>query len=386
MKILPFSRIRTAVIYVAALLFAGWIGYQFGVRSIDPYEVQTRPLIHTNATGSNPVDFSIFWDVWEKIGQYYIDSDDINIQKLVYGAVSGMVAAVDDPYTSFFPPQEHKEFKEDLGGSFEGIGAQLGLKDSRIIIVAPLRGMPAEKAGLKPNDYILKVDGKDTTGWTIDQAVDAIRGPRGTDVTLTILHGSTIDKPKDIRLTRSTITVPSVTWWILPPGSVKEIQEATSAASLRLSLTNIAYIALTRFGDNTNADWNKAVDEIIAAKQNGKTIAGLILDMRSNTDLKVAVLVDAGSASAAEIVAGALRDSRRATIIGQTTFGKGTVQTPFDVAGGASVHITTGKWLLPKGSSISNLGLKPDIEIDALEDFPQYADVQLAKAIEVLLQ
>jgi len=429
MPILPFSRIRKAVLTVSVLFFVGWIGYQYGYRDGGlPKGSDTRAVIRTEAPDDVAVDFFVFWDVWQKVRQYYIDPQDIDVQKLVYGAVSGMVAAIGDPYTSFFPPQENKEFKEDLGGSFEGIGAQLGLKDGRIIIISPLRGMPAEHAGLKPNDYILKVDGKDTAGWTIDQAVDAIRGPRGTTVTLTILRALSIDTPEDISVIRSTITVPSVTSWIKTPAAIEEISEASEAAGIRKSQKSVAYIALTRFGDNTNADWNKAVTEILTAKNNGRNIAGLVLDMRSNpggyldgavyiasefiksgtvvsqvnsdgsrddfpverrgqlTDMNVVVLVNGGSASAAEIVAGALRDTKRAKIVGEKTFGKGTVQTPFEVSAGAAVHITTGKWLLPGGDSISNTGLTPDIEIASFDLNLSNADIQLVKAIEVLVK
>lgn len=428
MRTLPFSKIRKFVLIISVLLLTGWAGYQLGARTtVLPKGVDSRTVVNTS-TDTETVDFSVFWDVWGKVRQYYIDPEDIDVQKLVYGAIAGMVAAVGDPYTSFFPPQENKEFKEDLGGSFEGIGAQLGLKDGRIIIISPLRGMPAEAAGLKPNDYILEVDGEDTTGWTIDDAVNAIRGPRGTDVTLKIVHVASINTPQDIIITRSTITVPSVEWWIKTPGAISQISESSTAAAFRNSPQRVAYIALTRFGDNTNADWNKAVSEIAAAQKNGRNIAGIVLDMRNNpggyldgavyiasefikngtvvtqvnsdgsrdnfsvnrrgqlTEMNIVVLVNGGSASAAEIVAGALRDTGKATIVGETTFGKGTVQTPFDVANGASVHITTGKWLLPGGDSISEKGLTPDEEIAPLETDSENSDTQLAKAIEVLLQ
>lgn len=429
MRPLPFSHIRRFVLSLSVLLLAGWVGYQFGLRE-SPVRggLDTRSVVNTDVPDDATVDFSVFWDVWNKVRQYYIDPENIDIQKMVYGAVTGMVAAVGDPYTSFFPPQENKEFKEDLGGSFEGIGAQLGLKDGRVIIVSPLRGMPAEAAGLKPNDYILEVDGKDTTGWTVDQAVSEIRGPKGSDVVLTVFHVNSTSGPEEITVTRSTISVPSVSWWIKTPSGIEEISGASEAATFRDSARSIAYIALTRFGDNTNADWNKAVDEIVAARKSGRNVAGLVLDMRNNpggyldgavyiasefirsgtvvsqqntdgsrdnfpvdrrgklTDIPIVVLVNKGSASAAEIVAGALRDTGRATIVGETTFGKGTVQTPFDVTGGAAVHITTGKWLLPSGESISDKGIEPDTTIAPAENATELQDTQLAKAIQVLLQ
>jgi carboxyl-terminal processing protease len=229
---------------------------------------------------------------------------------------------------------------------------------------------------------------------------------------------------------RNTITVPSVISWVKNVRDVTEISQATEAANLRARSNNdrIAYIKLTRFGDNTNADWNRAVDAILQSEKTNGKLSGLVLDMRNNpggyldgavyvasefiksgtvvsqvnsdgtrqdyptdrkgrlTSMDVVVLVNGGSASAAEIVSGALRDSNRAKLVGETTFGKGTVQTPFDLSGGSSVHIPTGKWLLPKGSSISQKGLTPDLTVAMDFGKTASADAQLAKAIELLLQ
>lgn len=429
MRFLPFSKIRTSILAIAAMLLIGGIGYQLGVRNASvSVGADRRVVINTTSPAGENVDFAVFWDVWNKLVHNYVDPQDIDVQKLVYGAISGMVSAVGDPYTSFFPPQENKQFKQDLGGAFEGIGAQLGMKDGRVIVVSPLRGMPAEAAGLKPSDYILKVDGQETTGWTIDKAVNAIRGPKGSTVTLTVLHVQSTDKPVDVKIVRSTITVPSVTWWVKKPNEVTEISGATEAARLKATSKQIAYISLSRFGDTSNNDWNAAVDAIIAKQRQTGTIAGLVFDLRNNPggyldgavyiaseflrtgtvvsqvnsdgsrenypidrkgkflDIPVVVLVNGGSASAAEIVSGALHDEHRAKLVGETTFGKGTVQTPYDVSGGAAVHITTGKWLLPSGNSISQKGITPDVEVTLSDTATATQDGQLAKAIELLLQ
>jgi len=430
MKSLPFSKIRSVILLVALLILVGGAGYRLGERKASVNFVDKRPVINTEAPDSTNVDFNLFWDVWGKVSRYYIDPKAIDIQKLVYGAVTGMVAAVGDPYTSFFPPQENKQFKEDLGGAFEGIGAQLGMKDGRVIIVSPLKGTPAEAAGVLPNDIILKVNDDETAGWTVDQAVDRIRGPKNTKVRLTLLSPLSSEGPREVEIVRNTITVPSVTWWIKNIRDVTEISAATEAASLKLRSDNskIAYINLTRFGDNTNADWDKAVNEIVAFEKNGDKLAGLVLDLRNNpggyldgavyiasefmkggtvvsqvnsdgtrqdyptdrkgklTNMKVVVLVKQGNASAAEIVAGALRDSNRGRLVGETTFGKGTVQTPFDLSGGSSVHITTGKWLLPGGTSISEKGLTPELVVTLDPANAATADGQFARAIELLLK
>ncbi len=430
MKSLPFSKIRSLILIVALLILAGGVGYRLGERRTTVDFVDKRPVVNTAVPAGTNVDFNLFWDVWGKLTRYYIEPKSIDVQKLVYGAITGMVGAVGDPYTSFFPPQENKQFKEDLGGEFEGIGAQLGMKDGRVVIISPLKGTPAEAAGVKPNDIILKVDDKDTAGWTVEQAVNTIRGPKNTKVRLTLLSPATAEGPREVSIIRNTITVPSVTWWVKPVSNITEISEATEAAQVRTKSGNsrVAYINLTRFGDNTNQDWSKAVDEILASEKSGGKINGLILDMRNNpggyldgavyiasefmkggtvvsqvnsdgtrqdyptdrkgklTDIRVVVLVNKGSASAAEIVSGALRDSKRAKLVGETTFGKGTVQTPFDLAQGSSVHITTGKWLLPGGDSISQKGLTPDVEVPLNDTFSATNDAQLARGIELLLQ
>lgn len=423
MQTLPISRIRSLLVTLAIVILAGGVGFRLGEQSKGTVPSSTsgnKPLINAQtpqSTGS--VDFSLFWDVWQKMQRYYIDSATLDSQKMVYGSITGMVAAAGDPFTSFLPPQENTQFKQDIGGQFEGIGAQLDLKDNRIVVVTPITGSPAEKAGIKRGDFILKVDGKDTMGWTLEQAVNTIRGPKGSKVTLTVLHDGA-RATQDIPVERNTILVPSVESWIKKVSDVTEIKGATEAASLKNNTDTIAYIRLSRFGDHTNDDWTKAVTDILA-KPNVK---GLVFDLRNNPGgylegavfigsefipsgtvvsqknsdgtiqklevdrrgriltMPMVVLVNKGSASAAEIVAGALKDYKRAKIVGETTFGKGSVQTPFDLSGGASVHITTGKWLLPSGDSISQKGITPDVPV-AITD--PAIDNQLARAIDVLL-
>lgn len=425
MRALPFSTIRKYVIILAFLLLAGGVGYTLGQRNIRVSVQESKLVVHQDPPAGTSVDFSLFWDVWGRLFRYYIDKSSLDSQKMVWGAITGMVGALGDPYTAFLPPKENKEFKEDLGGEFEGIGAQLGMKDNRIIVIAPLKGTPAEKAGIRPSDWILKVNGEETLGWTVPQAVTKIRGQRGTKVTLNILHEND-QKPVDIAIVRSTILVPSVESWIKPISQITEISSASQSASFRTRPDTVAYLRLSRFGDHTNDDWEKAVSEILQAQQANGALKGLVFDLRNNPggylegsvfiaseflrsgnvvsqansdgskqdypvnrkgkllDIPLVVLVNKGSASAAEIVAGALRDYKRATIVGETTFGKGSVQTPQELTGGAGLHITTGKWLTPQGSSIHKQGIKPDIEV-ILDVYEASADAQLAKAIEVLL-
>ncbi len=427
MSSLPFSKIRTYIILLALFILAAGIGYNLGERrSSISIGADKRIVVNQEQPRETSVDFSLFWDVWSRLFRYYIDAATLDTQKMVWGAITGMVAAAGDPYTVFLPPKENKEFKEDLGGEFEGIGAQLGMKDNRIIVIAPLKGTPAERAGIKPGDYILKVNDEETIGWTVPQAVTKIRGPRGSTVKLTILHENT-QKPLDLTITRDTITVPSVETWVKKVGEIEEIGGLPDVKKLDQG-KKVAYLRLSRFGDRTNEDWEKAVGEILTIQKTNGTLAGLVFDLRNNpggyldgsvfiasefvrdgvivsqansdgtkqdyeVDRKgklltvpLVVLVNKGSASAAEIVAGALRDHQRAKLVGETTFGKGSVQTPFDVAQGAGLHITTGKWLLPKGDSIAKVGVKPDVEVKLDDASTATTDAQLAKAVELLLK
>lgn len=412
------SRFRNFIVVVALLILAGGIGYNLGERKTSLLlSPDKRVVVNQEPPPSTTIDFSLFWDVWQRLFRAYIDRATMDPQKMVWGAISGMVNSLGDPYTTYLPPKENKDFKSELGGSFEGIGAELGLKDGHVIVIAPLKGNPAEKAGIRAGDAILKVDDVDTSGWTVTQTVDKIRGPGGTSVKLSILHvGDT--KPIDISVTRSTILLPSVDTWIKDSSQIKEISGLPKTKSGR-----VAYIHLSRFGDTTNSDWDRAVTDLLAAGP----VKGLIFDLRNNPGgylegavyissefikggsvvsqvnsdgtrqdypvmrvgrlltIPVVVLINKGSASAAEITAGALRDYKRATIVGETSFGKGTVQTPEDLPDGSSVHITTGRWLLPNGDSISKKGITPDVTIE-WNGIDATRDAQLSRAVELLLR
>lgn len=420
------SKFRNAIVLLALFILVGGVGYRLGERGVRVTRTPTNQvIINREPPAGTNIDLSLFWTVWQKLFEYHIDADSLNPQDLIYGAIHGLVQATGDPYSSFLTPKENTEFKQDIGGSFEGIGAQLGLKENRVIVVAPLKGFPAEAAGIRASDWILKVDGEDTAGWTVQQAVTAIRGEKGTEVVLNILHeGET--EPTDISIRRDTITVPSVESWIKPVSDITEIS-GIPGITFSDSSAKIAYISLSRFGDNTNADWAKAVTAVKSGLGTNGSIRGLVLDLRNNPggyldgsvhiaseflkdglvvsqkqsdgsvipyqvsragqllDIPLVVLVNKGSASASEILAGALKQRERATIVGEKTFGKGSVQTPYELDSGASLHVTTAKWLLPDGTNIDKNGIEPDIAV-TLTDFEATRDAQLAKAIEELLQ
>lgn len=394
-----------AFFFLMALLIAS---YSFGryegrKENISQKEVPlSRSLIENKLPGeSEAVDFSLFWKVWDLVKEKHIDRESIDAQKLVYGAISGMLRATDDPYSSFFNPEENKSFNENLEGSFEGIGAELGFQDEILTIVAPLEGTPSQKAGLLPGDKILKIDDKIITDLTLDEAVSMIKGPKGSQVKLTILRLGEQDT-REVTVTRDIIEVKSVTL---------EFKD------------DIAIIKLSKFGENTDKEFKQAVVDILSRKAKG-----VVVDLRNNPggyldssvtiasymipkgkvvvieedsagnreDLKtlggdklgalpIVVLINQGSASASEILAGALRDNLGTTLIGKKSFGKGSVQELQHLPGGSSVKITVANWLTPNGHYIMDKGIEPDIEIDLTkEDVENKRDPQMEKALEAI--
>lgn len=397
-----FSKVRNIILVLVLVLGSGMTGYKLGTNQVKVSWQKFSPKLEVvnKFAPDKPVDFSLFWAVWDEVSQKFVDKSKLDSQKMVYGAISGMVAALGDPYTVFLPPAQNKEVKEELNGSFEGIGAQLGIKDKRIVVISPLSGSPAEKAGLKTGDWIVKVDGRETATWSLPETVAKIRGPKGSRVVLNILHQSD-DKTKDVTLVRETIILKSVEWKVA---------------------SGAAYLKLARFGDQTDPQWDKTVLEISQAVA---TTSGIILDLRNNPggylsgavyiagefldggvvvrqqDYKgetqtysvsrrgklltvpLVVLVNQGTASASEILAGALQVAGRGKIVGTQTFGKGSVQSSEDLPSGAGLHISVAKWLLANDVWINGKGLDPDIKIDNDEKDPA-RDLQWEKAVKVL--
>jgi len=353
------------------------------------------------------INFDLFWETWNKLQESYVDQKKVDPKKMYLGAIKGMVASIEDPYTFFLTPEENKQTKDDLGGKFEGIGAQLGLKNNRIIIIAPLKKSPAEVSGVKPGDFINKVDGVTTSNWTLTQAVSKIRGPKNTKVKLTLERNN---KEIEVTIVRQQIIIASV-----------EVSYEK----------NIAILKINQFGDNTNDEWNKAVEEINRKWSNNKQVAGLVLDLRDNPggyldssvylaseflplgklivkqeatlygnkeyrvsrigvlkEIPLVILINKGSASASEILAGALRDHSRAQLVGEKSFGKGSVQEALDLREGAGLHVTVAKWVLPNGDWINGRGIEPKIkvinEIKEGNTITKEVDKQLEKAIELL--
>lgn len=348
-------------------------------------------------------DLTLFWNTWHTLEQRFVDKTKIDHQKMVYGAISGMVSALGDPYTSFFDPTETKRFTEDTSGSFEGIGMEIGTKQGQLQVVTPLENSPAKKAGIRAGDVIVKINGKSTSNMTADEAVDLIRGKEGTDVTLT-LYREEWKETRDFKLTRAVIEVPSLKW---------QIKDG-----------DIAYVQLYEFTAKASDDFKSAAVDIVNSKakriildvrnnpggylSTAQDIGGWFLekgqtitheksgDARDNVDYlsegpslldkyPTVVLINEGSASASEILAGALRDDRGIQLVGVKSFGKGSVQQLIPFNDGSSLKVTIAKWMTPKGSQISEIGLTPDVEVkNTVDDENNGKDPQLDKAIEIV--
>jgi len=391
--------------FVTVLIAVGFFygGYYMGKRGFI-FEVRKNPPqveIINKYPGDKEIDFTLFWEVWDLVSRDYL-MRPVDPQAMLYGAIQGMVSSLDDPYTSFLEPEINETVLEALEGKYQGIGAELGMKEDQLIIVAPLDGSPAKAAGVKSGDKIIKIEDEGTVGLSITEAVHKIRGTAGTKIKLTLQRDNT--EPEEIVITRGVITLSSVTWEDKGNG--------------------IAYIRVSRFGGETNSEWDTAVSEI-NIKMN--ELDSIIIDLRGNpggylqsavylageffrdkpvvyqedalgekiplesnrvgdfTNIPaVYVLIDEGSASASEILAAALQSHTDAVLIGKKTFGKGTIQDTKDFNDGSGVHITIAKWLTPDKKWIHEEGLKPDIEIEITEeDIENNVDPQLNKAIEL---
>lgn len=390
------------IIFVAVMSFGG--GLLVGTTQEGAQKLAAQFIDSANVEIPKNLDFKLFWEVWQTVKKDAV-AQNVSDQDLFYGAIKGVVGALKDPYSVFFTPEESKKFNEELSGSFEGIGAEIGFNKNNILsVVAPLPGTPAEKAGLLAGDMILKINGRDASNMSLDEAVSKIRGPKGTTVTLNIFREGA-KEPKDYAIVRDKIMVESVKW---------EMKQQNGK--------QIAYIKISSF----NADTADKFDQIILPIMQ-KNPAGIILDMRNNPggfldaaveiasawtgdkvvvieqgkgnernelkgrgiarfqDIPTVVLINGGSASASEILAGALQDHGIAKLVGAKSFGKGSVQQVESLSNGSAVKLTVAKWLTPKGTSISEKGIAPDVEVKLTDkDIEEKKDPQIDKALEIL--
>ena len=376
-----------------------YLGYSKGV--LYPKEIIVRGIDNLEEDEIN-VNFGIFWQVWDKIKKDYIDGESAKDQDLVYGAVGGMVDALKDPNTVFFPPEDAKKFEEDVSGSFGGIGAEIGIRNEQLVIIAPLKDSPAERSSLKSNDKILLIDKTPTTGLDVNEAVKIIRGEIGTKVTLAILRNGW-SEPKDFTITRETIKVPTLDF-TMTDDQIAHLQLYSFNENANYLFYQAALKTLTGDARGMGLDLRNnpggylevAVDLASWFIDRGKLVvsekfrSGAETAFRANgngalKNLPIVVLVNQGSASASEILAGALRDQRGAKLVGEKTFGKGSVQEVMPLADNSSLKVTIAHWVLPSGQIIDKTGLAPDFEVKLTdEDREAERDPQLDKALEVL--
>lgn len=392
-------------IFTSFILIGGLfaVGYAVGESQNSNFFPPANVL--NTVDSSTNVDFSPFWKVWNLLETKYVktaSSTLISNQDKLYGAISGLVDSLNDPYTVFLTPSETEQFNTSIQGNFEGVGMEIGIQDEILTVIAPLKNTPAERAGIKAGDKILKIDEKITESMSIDAAVKLIRGPIGTEVKLTIFREGQ-DETIEIVIKRDKIVIPTID---------TEIKD------------DIFIISLYNFSANSSADFRKALREFVLSRKNK-----LILDLRDNPggflesaveisswflptgktvviedfgngqnnkvlrsegydifndNLKMVILINGGSASASEIVAGALHEHGIATLIGEQTFGKGSVQELIDITPETALKVTIAKWLTPNGKSISDGGLTPDIIIDSAPNGKDLSEYQLEEAIKYL--
>ena len=402
------SRRSLSVFIPVVIIFSFLFGLQVGKLGGPPGGTDQSKNILSSFTDpvapKDAVDLGLFWDVWSRLQTHYVDPKVLNSQEMIYGAIRGMVASLDDPYTVFMDPNESKEFKNNLRGTLQGIGAELTVKDKNLTVMSVLKGSPAEKVGLKSDDIILNINDEVAIDMTIYQAITKIRGEKGTPVRLLIFRKDKGD-PFEVTIIRDTIHLDSITFEEKPGG--------------------IFYIGLHQFTDSTMMEMTEAISKILL-----KGPKGVVLDLRNNgggyldtavdvlsefisgkkevvtirqRDVKndqkkytsgssrlaaipLVILVNGSSASASEIVAGAVQDLKRGVVIGEKTYGKGSVQEiEDDLRDEASLRITIAKWLTPLGRSIDKVGIAPDREVKLTEnDIKKKADPQLDAAIQTL--
>ncbi|MBU6389570.1 S41 family peptidase [Patescibacteria group bacterium] len=414
-KLLPVKTIFLSLLLICVIGVSGLAGFYVGRRSLNGTAIPAgviNPFGSGGQTGSGQADFSVFWQAWDLLNQNYYGK--LNNTDRLNGAISGMVAGLNDPYTLYLPPSASNLFVSDLQGSFGGIGAELQLKNNNLTIMSVLSGTPAEKAGLKAGDVIIEINGKATAQLGFNDSIDAIRGTAGTTVVLTVVRTSA-DKPLKISVVRGIITVKSVTTSSIGSGG------------------DIAYIKINQFGQDTDGLLQTALQD---AKDTNKK--GMIIDLRNDpggyleaavqaigmvvplhpsssianvrdrvaviekhrdgtedkqqatnnpilTDVPMVVVVNGGSASASEIFSGAMRDYKRATLLGTQTFGKGSVQNLENLSNGGSIKVTIAKWFTPSGVGIDGKGLTPDVTVTLPDSvIPSTSDQQITAAIALI--
>jgi len=400
------------LVVVGGSFFIGTYVGQSHASTDSSYNIQNKDL-----GKADNIDFSNFWKVWNVLDDKYVATHGVGTstlalvsstssdQKRVYGAIKGMTEALGDPYTVFFPPEESKAFQDEIAGNFEGVGMELGIKEDVLTVVSPLKNTPAFRAGILSGDKILKIDKTITAGISIDQSIKLIRGKKGTDVAFTIQRKD--GEPFEVKVTRDTIEVPTIETIKRADGVfVIKLYSFTGQSSdlfrnaLREFVLSNSKKLLIDLRGNPGGYLDAAVDMASWFLPSGKPVVResfgegkqeVVSSSRGydifNDSLKFVILIDGGSASASEILAGALHEYGKAKLVGTKSFGKGSVQELIQITPDTSLKVTIARWLTPKGFSISDNGITPDYVVNLTpDDIKNKKDPQMDKAIEVLNQ
>jgi len=394
-------RTQATILLVAVFFgFGVYVGFHNG-----PEIDKVVNILGKETAVATQADFSPFWKVWNSINDKYPNVSKITDQEKIYGAISGLVGSLNDPYSIFFTPEETELFEGNIQGNFEGVGMEVGMKDKVLTVIAPLKDTPAYKADIKSGDQILKIDNMATSGLSVEKAISFIRGKAGTTVTLTILRDGD-KKPKEIKIVRDTIEIPTLDTELRKDGIFVIKLYSFSASSARLfqsalkefSISGSDKLLLDLRG-NPGGYLDAAVSMSSWFLEGGKPVVTEDYGNNSKpkiyrsegynvfTDkLKFVILIDNGSASASEILAGAMQDYKKALLVGEQSYGKGSVQEVVNVTQDTILKITVAKWLTPNGNSISEKGLTPDYKASITQkDINNKIDPQLNKAVDLLI-
>jgi len=404
---MEFLRKHAALLALGAIIAVGSfnLGFNSGEKNLSTAVVDIENL---NKNRPANVDFAPFWKAWNLINEKYVPasttSETVGDQEKVWGAIKGLTSSLGDPYTVFFPPVESELFESDIRGNFEGVGMEVVAKDGAITVIAPLKDSPAAKAGIMAGDRIIKIDSQETGNLSTEDAVGIIRGPKGTRVTLTIFRNGERE-PFDIKVTRDVIGIPTIDTKELPGGIFVIELYSFSAQSPNLFRTALREFILSNndklildLRGNPGGYLEAAIDmaswflpssRVVVREDFGQSRGEKVYRSKGydifSEDLKFVILIDKGSASASEILAGALAEHGRAILVGDRTFGKGSVQELVNITSETSLKVTIARWLTPNGLSISQDGIEPKFIVKySPTDREAGRDPQLEKAIEIL--